>query len=159
MAPVERSTGAVSEAAGSAGAGTPSTKHVKALGQDLLEVLHGATLEQHVPVGPRGLDLLRSWLGAAHELGRRTVELALPGVGELGVVGEGHREEVTRRAPVLGVLPVDRCCVPLGLVADAAQSAAAQGTLAHGTPSSRSWCRSRLDVRRGPYPRTGESQR
>src|SRR4051795_123123 len=143
----------------SAGASPPATEHLEALGEHLLEVLDGTTLEQHVPVGPRRLDLLGGGLGPAHQLGRGTVELALPRVGELGVVSEGNREQVAGRAPVLGVLPLDRRGVPFGLVADAAQSAAAQGTLAHGTPSSRAWCRSGLDVRRpGEYPRTGESQ-
>src|SRR4051795_31345 len=124
----------------SAGASPPATEHLEALGEHLFEVLDGTTLEQHVPVGPRRLDLLGGRLGPAHQLGRGTVELALPRVGELGVVSEGNREQVTRRAAVLGVLPLDRSGVPLGLVADAAQSAAPEGTLAHGTPSSRASC-------------------
>src|SRR3954464_9188607 len=91
--------------AGSAGAGTPAAEHVEALGEHLFEVLDGTTLEEHVPVGPRGLDLLGGRLRAADELCGTTVELALPGVGELGVVSERHGEQVARGAPVLGVLP------------------------------------------------------
>src|SRR4051794_6510656 len=140
----------------SAGAGPPAAQHLETLGQDLLEVLDGAALEQHVPVGARGLDLLGGGLGTSDQLGRGAVELALPGVGELGVVSERNREQVAGRAAVLRVLPLDRRRVPLGLVADAAQSAAAQGTLAHGTPSSQCWCRSGLDVRQaGCYPPFG----
>src|SRR4051794_14349381 len=123
----------------SAGAGPPAAQHLETLGQDLLEVLDRPALEQHVPVGARGLDLLGSGLGAADQLGRGAVELALPGVGNFGVVSEGHREQVARRAAVLGVLPLDRRRVPLGLVADAAQAAAPKRTLRHGTPSSH-WC-------------------
>ena len=101
-----------------------------------------------------------SALAPADQLRGRAVELALPGVGELRVVGEGHREQVARGAPVLGVLPLDGRGVPLGLVADAAQSAAAQGTLTHGTPSSRACVgRDSTSGGQGSTQATGESER
>src|SRR5438128_10600915 len=102
-----RTTGAVLELLlGSAGAGAPSAEDVEPLGEHLFEVLDGTTLEQHVPVRARRLDLLGCGLRTTDQLGRATVELALPRVGELGVVRERHREQVARGAPVLGVLPL-----------------------------------------------------
>src|SRR4051794_18365923 len=71
----------------SAGLGPPAAQHLEALGQDLLEVLDRTALQQHVPVGARRLDLLGGGLGTADQLARGAVELALPGVGHLGVVG------------------------------------------------------------------------
>src|SRR5699024_11646077 len=95
----------VSLCGGSACAGAPALlEQVHPLLEQLVQILERATLEQHVPVGTRRLDLLG--------LGRRSVDeltllavLAHPGAGDLGVVSERHLVDVPAGRLVLGQPP------------------------------------------------------
>ena len=70
----------------------------QALVEDLFEFFDGATLEQHVPVGPRRLDRLGFRHRAVDQRGLQAVHPAVPGRGHLGVVGERDGEFVVARA-------------------------------------------------------------
>src|SRR5687767_924014 len=67
---------------------------LEALLEDVLQLRDGAALQQHVPVGARGLDLLLLRLRAVDQPGDAAVELALPGDRDLGVDRERNLEAV-----------------------------------------------------------------
>src|SRR3954462_1777184 len=79
-------------------------EQLQALLEDLLELLLGAALEQHVPVRPGGLLVLLLGLraGAAQRL--LTAARALPHGGHVGLVGHGDLELVPLRAAVADLL-------------------------------------------------------
>src|SRR5438105_3307391 len=69
-------------------------QHLEPLRQDLFEIRQGTTLEEHVPVGSCGLDLLRLRQLTAHEQRWLAADLAVPRAWDLGLVGERDAESV-----------------------------------------------------------------
>src|ERR1051325_12030975 len=82
----------------------PLAEQLQPLLEDVLELLLGATLEQHVPVGSRGLLglLLGTDAGRAQRLG--TAPRALPHGRDLRLDRHGHLELVTVHAAVSALL-------------------------------------------------------
>src|SRR5262249_5135257 len=76
-------------------------------------------------------------LAAVYEAGDRTVELALPGDGHLGVNGERHLELVTAGAEVLTGLSRRQLGVAGRLVAHSSKTTTAPQAFGHGRFSSR----------------------
>src|ERR1700710_947755 len=102
------------------------TQHSKALGQDLFEVLGGAALHEHVPVGARRLHLLRLGPLAVDEQCLAAADLALPDRRHVCLGREGHRERVTDRAVVDDVLTCGHFGAAVRLVRHGAETASAK---------------------------------
>src|SRR3954454_6165932 len=100
-------------------------QHLEPLCEDLLEVRQRTPLEQHVPVGSCGLDLLGLRQLTADEQRRLATDLAVPRTRDLGLVGERDAEPVVCWAGELDDLTRRQLGVAVGLVADGAQTAAA----------------------------------
>src|SRR5699024_5349208 len=127
----------VSLCGGSACAGAPALlEQVHPLLEQLVQILERATLEQHVPVGTRRLDLLGLGRRSADELTLLAV-LAHPGAGDLGVVSEGRVVLGPAGRLVLGQPPGCEVGVPVGLVAHRTEAAAAEDSSCHAN----SFCR------------------
>src|SRR5882757_11105494 len=108
-----------------------ATQFFEPLGEQFVQLGERTTLEQHVPVRTRGLDLLRFRLDAVDELGDAAVQAALPGHRWLRVVGEGDVEVVPLGAGVLDRPARREVVIAVGLVADSPEPAASQHTVRH----------------------------
>src|SRR5262249_37235390 len=118
--------GGASSACGNGGTSAAAAQRadlLQPLGQDVVQLGHAATLQQHVPVGARWLGLLLFRLAAVDEARDAAVELALPGDRHLGVDGERHLELVALRAQVLPGLAGSQLGVAVGLVANGSEAA------------------------------------
>ena len=77
------------------------------------------------------LDLLGLRRRAVDELRGRTVEAALPGGRNLGLLGERDRELMAARAPIGGKIARSGLGSVFGLVANSAHPTAPQGSICH----------------------------
>ncbi len=124
-------------AGGRAGESPGATRpdQVKTFLEQLFEFFDRATLEQHVPVRARRLDLLRLRQITLDQRAFHAV-LAQPGAGNLGIVGERHLELFA----VLGAVPSNltrgEVVVAVGFVTYGPQSTASKDTISHRRYSS-----------------------
>src|SRR3954468_15432017 len=116
-------------------AATPRLDDVEALLEQLVELLDGTALEQHVPVCTRRLDLL----GLGHvtlDQGAFHAVAAQPGAGDLGVVCERNLELLAVLRAVAGDLTRRQVVVAVRLVAHGSEATASQDTISHRQHSS-----------------------
>ena len=115
-----------------------AAQQVQPLGEQFLEVLDGAPLQQHVPVRARtGLTGLRSGFSPCRR-SASAPQLALPHRRHLlGLDREGDSRDVPRSGSRRSPLPGSQLDVLVVLVARRPESCASQCALAHVMPSSR----------------------
>src|SRR3954470_6722991 len=80
-------------------------EQLEALLEDVLELLLGAALQEHVPVGADRLLGLHLTLDAGRALGLVTAARALPDRRDVRLVGHGDLELVAPRTAVADLLP------------------------------------------------------
>src|SRR5690606_28789701 len=101
-------------------------QQLEALVEQVLELLDGAALEQHVPVGALGLGRLGLGLLGVPQEGLLAAA-ALPDRGDVRVGGEGQDDGVAVGAVVVGLEPRGEVHALVGLHALATDAHTAQG--------------------------------
>ncbi len=111
-------------------------KQLKPLSQDFLELVDGATFEQHVPVRTNRLLVLDERLATFDTVTDLTGLGVFPLIWDVGLVGHRHREGVPISADVLHLLTGSHFYAALVLKALCPESSASQCTFCHGSPLS-----------------------
>ena len=112
----------------------------QAFGENLLEVLHAAPFEQHVPVRSHRFGVLGLLAVAVSAKGSVAAEAAFPFAGDLRLGREGDREAVAPCAVVGDFLPGSQVGVAVVLVARRPEPGAAKCSLGHRVGASRRSC-------------------
>src|SRR4029078_8466581 len=109
-------------------------EQLQALGEDVLQLLDGAALEQHVPVRADRLLGLYLGLDPVDRERLRAAARALPHGRDLGLGGHRDLEPVALRAGVAHLLSSGELDSSLVLEALASETGSSKCALCHGAP-------------------------